>query len=123
MPHLLSLFFTKKNICKKTTTSKEQKIAPNVYRKITCLDHIIMAILRFDNSPMSEADLFHSHPHEQISFVRKDELYFFIKEACFHHKARNSITVERNKKHSIQTLSPKVELIDCFNPIREDFSE
>ena len=101
--------------------TEEQEIAPNIFRKITTLDQLMMVILRFENGPMEKADPFHQHTHEQISYVKKGELNFFIEDKSYHLKAGDTITIASNKKHTIQTISNTVELIDCFSPVREDF--
>lgn len=99
----------------------EQEIKPNVFRKITRLDSLMMVILRFENGPMPEADAFHSHPHEQITYVIKGELEFTIEDETHHLKTGDTITIESGKDHTIKTLTESVELMDCFTPIREDF--
>lgn len=101
--------------------SEEQEIAPNVFRKITTLNDLMMVIIRFENGPMKEADPFHKHVHEQITYVKKGELNFFIEDESYHLTAGDSITISSGLKHSIQTLTTSVELIDCFSPIRQDF--
>lgn len=99
----------------------EQEISPNVFRKISKLNDLMMVILRFENGPMPTADPYHSHPHEQITYVIKGELLFIIEGKEYKLNAGDTITIESNQKHTIQTLSESVELIDTFSPIREDF--
>lgn len=99
----------------------EEQIGPNLYRRITHLDKLMMVILRFENGPMKEADPYHNHPHEQISYVIKGELNFFVEGEKHHLKEGDTISIASGLKHTVQTLSETVELIDTFSPIREDF--
>lgn len=99
----------------------EQEIAPNLFRRITRLENMMMVLLRFEKGPMPEADPYHSHPHEQITYVVKGELNFIIEGEVNRLKEGDTITIKPNLKHTIQTLSETVELIDTFSPIREDF--
>ena len=101
--------------------TEEQEIAPNIFRKITTLNDLMMVLLRFENGPMKEADPFHKHIHEQITYVKKGELLFFIEDKSYRLSAGDTISIASGKKHTIQTISESVELIDCFSPVREDF--
>ena len=83
-------------------------------------NEFMFIILRFEKGPMPAAYPYHSHPHEQITYVIKGELLFIIEGKEYKLKAGDTITIESNQKHTIQTLSESVELIDTFSPIRED---
>lgn len=99
----------------------EEEIKPNLFRKITRLDKLMMVILRFENGPMTEADPYHEHPHEQITYVIKGELLFIIEDQEHHLKTGDTINIKSGQKHTIQTLTESVELMDTFSPVREDF--
>ncbi|QZT37996.1 cupin domain-containing protein [Halosquirtibacter xylanolyticus] len=97
------------------------EIAPGIFRKITHLNDLMVVVIDFKNPPMEKPDPFHSHPHEQITYVAKGSLKFFIENEEFLLKEGDTIAIPAGKNHTIQTLSQGVRLIDSFSPIREDF--
>lgn len=99
----------------------EEEIAPGVFRKITHLDTLMMTLMRFENGPASAPDPYHSHPHEQLTYVVKGELKFIIEGEEALLKTGDTIRIESGKQHTIQCLTASVHLVDAFSPIREDF--
>jgi quercetin dioxygenase-like cupin family protein len=98
-----------------------EEIAPNVYRKLAYLNNLTMAVIDITNGPMEAPDPYHSHVNEQITYVAEGKLKFFIEDDEYELQEGDVITVACNKKHTIQTLSSRVRLIDSFSPVREDF--
>lgn len=103
------------------TNTKGKEIAPGVTRKVVTLNHVMTAIVDFNNGPQELPDPPHTHPHEQITFVAEGELYVFIDGKKNHLKKGDLFSVPGGVPHCIQTLSRHVRLIDSFSPIREDF--
>lgn len=97
------------------------KIGLNIERRLSHLDKLLTAIIDFSNGPMDEPDPPHSHPHEQISYVAKGELYVFIGDERSYIKEGDMFIVPSGIPHTIQTLTKEVRLIDSFSPVREDF--
>jgi mannose-6-phosphate isomerase-like protein (cupin superfamily) len=98
------------------------EIKPGVFRSVIHTDHLMVAILDFTNGPWAEPELFHSHPHEQVSYVAEGEIVFYCEGAPEQRlKAGDVFAVESGKKHTIRVLTPRVRLVDSFSPIREDF--
>jgi quercetin dioxygenase-like cupin family protein len=98
-----------------------KEIAPGVFRRITHLDNLLVAVIDFTGGPMKEPDPYHSHVHEQITYVASGRLKFIIEGNEYLLQVGDTINIPSDKKHTIQTLTPEVRLVDCFSPVREDF--
>ncbi len=99
---------------------KEKRISDSRKRTVVHLDNVMVVIWDFSNGPMTEPDPFHSHPHEQITYVAEGELLFIINDKESHLKKGDLITIPSGVNHCIKTLSKDVRLVDSFSPIRED---
>jgi quercetin dioxygenase-like cupin family protein len=85
---------------------------------------LMTVVIDFTNGPWAEPEPFHSHAHEQTSYVASGEIIFFCEGEPDEHLGEGDMFyVPSNKKHTIQLLSVTARLIDSFNPIREDFLE
>jgi quercetin dioxygenase-like cupin family protein len=98
-------------------------IRDGVERRLGYTKNLMMTIFDFKDGPQSEPDPPHSHPHEQVSYVAEGEIYFFLEGECEHLGPGDMFLVPSDKPHSIQRLTEHVRLVDCFNPIRQDFLE
>jgi quercetin dioxygenase-like cupin family protein len=79
-------------------------------------------IVDFSGGPWAEAEPFHSHPHEQTSYVAEGEIIFYCEgEPEQHLKAGDLFATVSGQKHTIRLLSSNARLIDNFNPIRQEF--
>ncbi len=90
-------------------------------RYLTHTDHLMMVVIDCTDGPREQPDPPHHHPHEQITYVAEGELIFFIEDTPYRLSAGDMIAVPPNLPHTIQPLTPKVRLVDTFNPIREEF--
>lgn len=97
------------------------QVNSNVTRKIAYLDDLLIAIVEFQNGPMSAPDPFHSHPHEQISYIAEGECLVLIGDRKMKLSKGDIFAVPSDVPHSVQSLSPYLKLIDSFSPIRKDF--
>ncbi|MBN1926067.1 MAG: cupin domain-containing protein [Prolixibacteraceae bacterium] len=101
---------------------KPFKVAHGIERRMIKTDNLMMANVEFSDGPTSEPDPFHSHPHEQVSFVAEGEIFLFAgDEEKVHLKAGDHFAIPSGVPHTIQRLTEFVRIIDCFTPIREDF--
>jgi quercetin dioxygenase-like cupin family protein len=98
-----------------------KEIAPGVYRRITHLDNLMVVVIDFTGGPMKEPDPYHSHPHEQVTYVASGRLKFIIEGEEKELQEGDTIAIPSGKKHTIQTLTAEVRLVDSFSPIRQDF--
>ncbi|MFA6630716.1 MAG: cupin domain-containing protein [Kiritimatiellia bacterium] len=97
------------------------KVSETVSRKFTYLDNLMMVIVDFKDGPMNEPDPFHSHPHEQISYVAEGDVLVIIGDQQKRLTSGDIYVVPSGVPHTVQSLTPTLRLIDSFNPIREDF--
>jgi quercetin dioxygenase-like cupin family protein len=105
---------------------KEMKvdlIQDRVERRLGHTDNLMMVIIDFDDGPQAQPDPPHAHPHEQVSYVAEGEINFFLEGKCDRLSSGDMFLVPPDKPHSIQLLTQHVRLVDCFNPIRQDFLE
>ena len=91
-------------------------------RKIIHTDNLMTVLIDFSDGPWDKPEPPHSHPHEQTSYVAEGEIIFLCEgEADQHLKAGDMFAVPSGRPHTIQLLTEKARLVDCFNPVREDF--
>ena len=105
----------------KQSDIEKHPIADGRTRFLAQTDKLMTAVIDFSDGPTSEPDPFHSHPHEQITYVAEGEIYFCVEDDKHHLRAGDLFTVPGDVPHSVQLLSEKVRLVDTFTPIREDF--
>ena len=98
-----------------------EKISANRERRIAHLENLMVVVFDFKNGPMKDPDPFHSHPHEQITYVAKGELLFFKGSDEYHLSEGDLMIIPPGIPHCIQTLSWSVRLVDSFTPLRKDF--
>lgn len=96
-------------------------IAKNRTRYLAHTDNLMMVVIDFNDGPTDEPDPPHCHPHEQVSYVVKGEILFFLDDEQAHLSPGDIFTVPPHKPHSVQLLSEHVRLVDTFYPIRKDF--
>lgn len=98
------------------------EVKPGVSRSVVHTDHLMVAIIDFTDGPWAEPEPFHSHPHEQISYVAEGEILFYCEqEPPQTLKVGDVFAVESGKKHAVRLLSARARLVDSFSPIRQDF--
>lgn len=98
-----------------------EQVKNGVDRRLAHTDNLMIVIVDFSDGPKAEPDPPHAHPHEQVTYVAEGEIIFFMDEQQVRLAPGDVFTVPSNKPHTIQLLTEKVRLIDCFTPIREDF--
>lgn len=98
-----------------------ETIAPGRTRYLAHTDHLMMVVIDFEDGPADQPDPPHSHPHEQVTYVAAGEVLFFLDKAPHRLGPGDMITVPPDVPHTIQLLSDRVQLVDTFSPIREDF--
>lgn len=117
--HLKTQFMISKS---EFTLLPAEQIKEGVYRSIIYTNDLMMAIIDFTNGPWDDPEPFHSHPHEQITYVARGEIIFYCEGREEQHlKEGNQFAVPSGKKHTVKVLTKHVRLIDNFTPIREDF--
>lgn len=95
---------------------------PGATRHIVHTSQLLTAVLDFENGPWEQPDPFHSHPHEQITYIVEGEILFLAEgQEPARLTAGDLFAVPSGVPHSIQLLSSRARLVDTFHPIREDF--
>lgn len=98
------------------------QVAPGIERRIIQTNKLMLVNVEFSEGPTDQPDPFHSHPHEQVSYVAKGEIYLFVgDEEKTLLKEGDSYAIPSDVPHTIQRLTKYVQIIDCFTPLREDF--
>lgn len=106
----------------KYTEDNWEEIHNGTFRKIVYLKDIMTVMIEFRNGPWSEADPYHSHSHEQTSYIAKGEIIFYCEGENDQQLVEGDLFyVPSGKKHTIRVVSPIARLVDSFSPIREDF--
>lgn len=101
-----------------------KEIRPGVFRSLTYSDNLMVAILDFKNGPWEEPEPYHSHPHEQVSYVANGEIIFYCEGQPERHlKAGDTFAAPSGAKHTVKVLTSEARLVDSFTPIREEFLE
>lgn len=106
----------------KYTNDNWEEIRDGISRKIVYLEDIMTVMIEFRNGPWSEADPYHSHVHEQTTYIAKGEIILYCEgelDQCL--TEGDLFYIPSGKKHTIRVVSPMARLIDTFSPIREDF--
>jgi quercetin dioxygenase-like cupin family protein len=97
-------------------------VRKGVQRKIIHTRNLMNVLIDFTDGPWGNPDPYHSHLHEQTSYVASGEIIFFCEgEKQQHLKAGDMFAVPSGVRHTIQLLSPEARLVDSFTPVREDF--
>nr|WP_319397747.1 cupin domain-containing protein [uncultured Carboxylicivirga sp.] len=97
-------------------------VGEGIQRRVVKTDNLMLVNVEFTDGPTVEPDPFHSHPHEQVSYMIEGEVYLFVgDEEKVHLKAGDHFAIPSGLPHTIQRLTSVVRLIDCFTPIRQDF--
>lgn len=95
---------------------------PGFKRHILHTSQLMTVVLDIENGPWDAPDPYHSHPHEQITYIADGDLLFLAEgEPPQRLKAGDLVAVPSGVPHSIQLLSRRARLVDSFSPIREDF--
>jgi len=105
----------------KSRDTPAEEIGGGVFRRVNHLEKLMMAVIDFTGGPMKQADPFHSHPHEQISYVSEGRLEVFIGKEMSVLEKGDTFRVPSSVPHTVRTLTEHVRLVDSFSPVREEF--
>lgn len=106
----------------KFSESTPEIVREGLERRIISTPNLMTVIVDFTDGPWAEAEPFHSHPHEQTSYVAFGEIIFYCEgEPEQHLHAGDMFSASSGQKHTVKILSTTARLIDSFNPIRQEF--
>lgn len=105
---------------------KQAEVTPEVIaekrtRYLAHTDHLMAAVIDFNDGPTPAPDPPHSHPHEQVTYVVSGEIIFFLGDEPSRLGPGDMIAIPPDVPHTVQLLSPQARLVDAFTPIREEF--
>jgi quercetin dioxygenase-like cupin family protein len=99
-----------------------EKLREGWSRRIIRTDHLMSVTLDIEGGPWKESEPFHSHSHEQTTYVASGELLFCSEGGTPERMTGGDlIAIPSGVPHSIQLLSASARLVDTFYPVREDF--
>ena len=99
-----------------------EKVQEGLERKTIRTGKPMTVVIDFTGGPWETPDPYHSHPHEQTSYIAEGDIVFLAEgEEPQRLSAGDLFAVPPGKPHSIQLLSKSARLIDSFHPVREDF--
>jgi quercetin dioxygenase-like cupin family protein len=102
--------------------SQGERFREGCERRIVHTSRLMTVLLDLENGPWTRPDPYHSHPHEQTTFVSEGEVLFLVEgDPPLHLRPGDLVAIPSGRPHAIQLLSPRARLVDSFNPIREDF--
>lgn len=102
--------------------SVPEKVREGLERRIIFTPNLMTVIVDFSDGPWDEAEPFHSHPHEQTSYLASGEIIFYCEDEQEQRLQEGDLfAVPSGKKHTIRLLSKQARLIDNFNPVRKEF--
>ena len=91
---------------------------PGVTRKILAHDkELMMCEISFQKGARGNS---HKHPHLQITYVAAGSFEFTLGEETKTVKKGDGILIPRDTMHGVLALEDG-QLVDIFNPAREDF--
>jgi quercetin dioxygenase-like cupin family protein len=102
--------------------SEGERFRDGCERRIVHTSQLMTVLLDVDNGPWASPDPYHSHPHEQTTFIAEGELLFLVEgDPPRHLRAGDLVAIPSGRPHAMQLLSARARLVDSFNPVREDF--
>ena len=94
----------------------EKEFVPGMFAKIVHTDN--MSLIRW--RILKDAKLpEHSHPHEQVTLVLKGKLLLTVDNKEYALKQGDFLPIKSNIVHS-GLAQEECDVIDLFNPVRED---
>ena len=107
---------------KKYIEDNWEEVRTGVFRKVVYLKGIMTVMIEFRNGPWSEAEPYHSHPHEQTCYIAKGEIILYCEGESDQPLVEGDLFyIASGKNHTIKVVSRMARLVDSFTPIREDF--
>ena len=94
------------------------RIAEGIDRQMIWGERIMVCRLRLDPRVVTAV---HSHAHEQVTFVERGRVQFFIDGQPRLAAAGDLLVFPPHTQHGATMLDEEVVLIDIFSPLREDF--
>ncbi len=99
-----------------------EQVRAGLSRHIITTPSLMTVVIDFEGGPWRDPDPFHSHRHEQTTYVAEGEILFLSEgQEPSRLTAGDLFAVPGGIPHSIHLLSKTARLVDSFTPQREDF--
>ena len=97
-------------------------VSSSVERRFIYTEELMTVIVDLKNGPAAAPDPYHSHPHQQTTYVAEGEVMFLIegRQPC-RLTSGDMVAIPSGCLHAIRLLTPTARLVDSFTPVREDF--
>ena len=113
---------TNKVAALRTATEPAEHLREGLSRRIIRTNQLMSVALDFEGGPWNAPEPFHSHPHEQTTYVASGDVLFCSEGSAPERLgAGDLVAIPSGVPHSIQLLSASARLVDTFYPVREDF--
>ena len=96
---------------------EDKELAPGVWARTFWGENLMLAVVRFD--PGAEVPA-HEHPHEQAGTVLSGQVEFVIGGETRLLSAGDIYLIPSNIEHSAKAGPDPAEVLDVFNPVRND---
>ncbi len=104
-----------------STEGEAVETEPGRNRRLIHTDNLMVVVWDFGGGPWDKPDPPHTHSHEQIAYIVKGDLLFYLGDDIQRLHAGDMVAIPPEVPHSIQLISAEVRLIDAFTPIRHEF--
>ena len=98
-----------------------QNLGPGLRRKVLFNDRLTMVWLEMDPAPSEPLLRTHYHMHDQITMLVEGEAEVRVGSEQRLVGPGAAYVAPSNVHHGLRPLSPRVVLVECFTPTREDF--
>lgn len=95
-------------------------INTDVQRSVAVYNDEAMAVKVKFTQPTTIPDL-HQHQHQQITYVIAGNFTFWLEDEKIELTTGDVLLIEPNKQHGCVCHTANGELLDVFQPLREDF--
>jgi len=99
-----------------------EDVGNGMRRKVLFNNNITFVLMEI-TKPVNEEEkiVTHSHPHEQITFLKEGKILVKLGDMEKVIEAGGIYVIPPDVPHGVKMLSEKIVIIDVFTPTREDF--
>lgn len=98
-----------------------QDLGDGMRRKVLFSDRLTLVLLEIDRPVDDKPAQPHYHSHDQITYLLEGRGRVMLDGQEREISAGGAYTVPSNTPHALQPLTPRLVLVECFTPTREDF--
>ncbi|MGE0491314.1 MAG: cupin domain-containing protein [Vulcanimicrobiota bacterium] len=100
-----------------------QQVGPGIRRRVLYSDRLTMVLLEIE-APVDDQPLqTHYHIHDQVTYLLEGRGLVSVAGQEMEVAAGGAYSVPSNVHHGLKPLTPRLVLVECFTPTREDFRQ